>query len=31
MKAKLFRFVMVLSMLAASGLADFPIGWPRCC
>jgi hypothetical protein len=34
MRAKLFRVVTVLSVLAASGLADFPLGilgHPKCC
>lgn len=34
MRAKLFKVVMVLTALAASGLADFPLGLlgaPKCC
>lgn len=34
MKAKLFRVVMVLTALAATGLADFPLDLlspPKCC
>jgi hypothetical protein len=34
MKAKLFKVAAVLTVLAASGLADFPLGflgYPRCC
>lgn len=34
MKMKLFRVATVLMMLAASGLADFPLdllGRPKCC
>jgi hypothetical protein len=30
----LFKVVMILSVLAASGLADYPLGvlgWPSCC
>ena len=34
MKARLIKVAGVLTILAASGLADFPLGilgWPRCC
>ena len=34
MKARLIKVATVLTILAASGLADFPfgiLGWPRCC
>ncbi len=33
MRAKLFKVVTVLTILAASGLADFPfiLGHPKCC
>jgi hypothetical protein len=34
MKARLLRVAAVLTVLAASGLADYPVGllgWPTCC
>ena len=34
MKVRLFKVAGVLTLLAASGLADWPLGilgWPRCC
>ena len=34
MKVKLLKVAAVLTILAASGLADFPLGflgYPRCC